>query len=47
MLRGPRGEKRAADVIGDVKVMQIATAEETEERDRCLSRHPPDGAAKG
>lgn len=34
MLRGPRGEKRAADVIGDaVKVMRIATAEETEERD--------------
>jgi hypothetical protein len=35
MLRGPRGEKRAADVIGDaVKVMRIATGEETEERDR-------------
>ena len=32
MLRGPRGEKRAADVIGDaVKVMRIATGEETEE----------------
>ena len=35
MLRGPRGEKRVADVIGDaVKVMRIATGEETEERDR-------------
>jgi hypothetical protein len=35
------------DVIGDaVKVMRIATGEETEERDR-VSRHPQDGAAKG
>jgi hypothetical protein len=35
MPRGPRGEKRVADVIGDaVKVMRIATGEETEERDR-------------
>ena len=32
MPRGPRGEKRPADVIGDaVKVMRIATGEETEE----------------
>ncbi len=31
-LRGPRGEKRPADVIGNaVKVMRIATVEETEE----------------
>jgi hypothetical protein len=30
--RGPRGEKRPADVIGNaVKVMRIATGEETEE----------------
>jgi hypothetical protein len=30
--RGPRGEKRPADVIGAaVKVMRIATGEETEE----------------
>ena len=29
--RGPKGEKRPADVIGNaVKVMQIATGEETE-----------------
>ena len=35
MLRGPRGEMRAADVIGDaVKVMRIAMVEKTGERDR-------------
>lgn len=34
MPRGPRGEKRQADVIGAaVKVMRIATGEETEEVD--------------
>jgi hypothetical protein len=34
MPRGPRGEKRPADVIGAaVKVMRIATGEETEELD--------------
>ena len=32
MPRGPRGEKRPADVIGNaVKVMRIATGKETEE----------------
>lgn len=32
MPRGPRGEKRPADVIGmSVKVMRIATGEEKEE----------------
>jgi hypothetical protein len=32
MPRGPRGQKRPADVIGNaVKVMRIATGEETEE----------------
>ena len=32
MPRGPRGEKRPADVIGNaVKVMRIAIGEETEE----------------
>jgi len=31
MPRGPKGEKRPADVIGNaVKVMRIATGEETE-----------------
>jgi hypothetical protein len=34
MPRGPRGKKCPADVIGNaVKVMRIATGEETEERD--------------
>ena len=34
MPKGPRGEKRPADVIGAaVKVMRIATGEETEELD--------------
>ena len=32
MPQGPKGERRAADVIGNaVKVMRIATGEETEE----------------
>jgi len=32
MPKGPRGEKRPADVIGNaVKVMRIATGEEEEE----------------
>jgi hypothetical protein len=32
MPRGPKGQKRPADVIGNaVKVMRIATGEETEE----------------
>jgi hypothetical protein len=35
MPKGPRGEKRPADVIGNaVKVMRIATGEETEELDK-------------
>jgi hypothetical protein len=34
MPKGPRGEKRPADVIGNaVKVMRIATGEETEQLD--------------
>lgn len=34
MPKGPRGEKRPADVIGGaVKVMRIATGEEAEEPD--------------
>jgi hypothetical protein len=38
MPRGPRGEKRPADVIGNaVKVMRIATGEETEELDSVRS----------
>ncbi len=38
MPRGPRGEKRPADVIGNaVKAMRIATGEETEEIDSAKS----------
>jgi hypothetical protein len=38
MPKGPRGEKRPADVIGAaVKVMLIATGEEEEELDRTKS----------
>jgi hypothetical protein len=34
MPRGPKGEKRPADVLGNaVMVMRIATGEETEELD--------------
>jgi hypothetical protein len=38
MPRGPKGEKRPADVIGNaVKVMRIATGEEEEELDSARS----------
>jgi hypothetical protein len=38
MPKGPRGEKRPADVIGAaVKVMRIATGEEAEELDSAKS----------
>ena len=47
MPRGPRGEKRPADMIGNaVKVMRIATGEETEELDALSeleSVEPPRG----
>jgi hypothetical protein len=48
--RGPRGEKRPADVIGNaVKVMRIATGEETEEleTDRVKSAAAELGARGG
>ncbi len=36
--KGPRGEKRPADVIGNaVKVMRIATGEEPDDRDPAAS----------
>ena len=39
MPKGPRGEKRPADVIGNaVKVMRIATGEETDELPDSQSR---------
>ncbi len=50
MPRGPRGEKRPADVIGNaVKVMRIATGEETEEveADRTKSAAAALGALGG
>ena len=44
MPKGPRGESRPADVIGAaVKVMRIATGEETEKLDQPVSP----GAALG
>jgi hypothetical protein len=43
MPRGPRGEKRPADVIGAaVKVMRIATGEESDDRKDA----PPDTPAQ-
>jgi hypothetical protein len=48
MPRGPRGEKRPADVIGAaVKVMRIATGEEDEELDRAKSAAAELGARGG
>ena len=48
MPRGPRGEKRPADVIGNaVKVMRIATGEEEEELDRVKSAAAELGARGG
>jgi hypothetical protein len=48
MPRGPRGEKRPADVIGNaVKVMRIATGEETEELDSVKSAAAELGARGG
>jgi hypothetical protein len=42
MPRGPRGEKRPADVIGNaVKVMRIATGEKTEELTACSQPRSP------
>jgi hypothetical protein len=41
MPRGPRGEKRPADVIGGaVKVMRIATGEEPDDREEAPSLSP-------
>jgi hypothetical protein len=50
MPRGPKGEKRPADVIGNaVKVMRIAIGEETEEleTDRAKSAAAELGARGG
>ena len=41
MPRGPRGEKRPADVIGNaVRVMQIATGEAEEEYEAAPEKNP-------
>lgn len=46
MPKGPRGEKRPADVIGNaVKIMRIATGEETEELDSVKPRQPKSAEA--
>jgi hypothetical protein len=48
MPRGPRGEKRPADVIGNaVKVMRIATREEEEDVPRARSAAAELGAQGG
>ena len=48
MPKGPRGEKRPADVIGmSVKVMRIATGEGEEELDRAKSAAAELGARGG
>ena len=48
MPKGPRGEKRPADGIGNaVKVMRIATGEEEEELDRAKSAAAELGARGG
>ena len=46
MPKGPRGEKRPADVIGAaVKVMRIATDEEEDEREATTSAAAPSWAS--
>jgi hypothetical protein len=46
MPRGPKGEKRPADVIGNaVKVMRIATGEEPEDYGRSPESEGKDPAA--
>jgi hypothetical protein len=48
MPKGPRGEQRPADVIGAaVKVMRIATGEETEELDAPAPGKDPAAVAMG
>jgi hypothetical protein len=48
MPTGPKGQKRPADVIGNaVKVMRIATGEETEKLDRAKSAAAELGARGG
>lgn len=47
MPKGPQGQKRPADVIGNaVKVMRIATGEEPDDADKSTSRQR-EGGKKG
>jgi hypothetical protein len=48
MPKGPRGEKRPADVIGKaVKVMRIATGDETEDLADASKAYARKGGLKG
>ena len=48
MPKGPQGQKRPADVIGNaIRVMRIATGEETEELDSVKSAAAELGARGG
>ncbi len=48
MPKGPKGQKRPADVIGNaVKVMQIATGEDKEEFDGAADGKDPAAQAMG
>jgi len=48
MPKGPRGEKRPADVIGNaVRVMRIATGEETEQTVETGKEYARKGGLKG
>ncbi len=48
MPRGPRGEKRPADVIGNaVKVMRIATGEEADDLPDAGKEYARKGGLKG
>jgi hypothetical protein len=48
MPKGPRGEKRPADVIGNaVKVMRIATGEEPDDADPATDHHRAGGRKGG
>jgi hypothetical protein len=47
VARGPRGEKRPADVIGNaVKVMRIATGEEEDDREDAPALTPGQALGK-
>lgn len=48
MPKGPKGEKRPADVIGNaIKIARIATGEETDDKDEALSSAAAEMGRKG